>query len=232
MQLINKSKVKKWSVISGKIKVPKSISTNCPHNDCRAKVTFSVTDLNDDKKRNAVAASANCPDCNRKVHFWTLRDETNTTSKSEHPADIYMYPPASNFYPNPEFIDDIPEPLQRSLISTIDSYNGKNYVATAVGCRRTLEGIFKYLLPKEKRNEVLAKLINYTKEEVDLAAPLSSLSHAIRDGGNLGAHFDMEKEPDENMARQMVELIDYLISYLYVLPKEIEKLEESLAKGK
>jgi hypothetical protein len=143
-----------------------------------------------------------------------------------------MYPPASNFYPNPEFIDDIPEPLQRSLISTIDSYNGKNYVATAVGCRRTLEGIFKYLLPKEKRNEVLAKLINHTKEEVDLAAPLSSLSHAIRDGGNLGAHFDMEKEPDENMARQMVELIDYLISYLYILPKEIEKLEESLAKGK
>jgi hypothetical protein len=76
----------------------------------------------------------------------------------------------------------------------------------------------------------LAKLIEFAKSEVDLAAPLSALSHAIRDGGNLGAHFDMEKEPNETLARQMVELLAYLISYLYVLPKEIEKLEQSLGR--
>ena len=84
---------------------------------------------------------------------------------------------------------------------------------------------------EEKRNTTLAKLIEHTKANVDLAAPLTSLSHAIRDGGNLGAHFDMEKEPNESLAKQMVELLEYLISYLYVLPKEIADLESSLGKS-
>ena len=76
----------------------------------------------------------------------------------------------------------------------------------------------------------IERLIEHAKSEIDLAAPLSALSHAIRDGGNLGAHFDMEKEPDERLARQMVELLEYLISYLYVLPKRIEQLEQSLGR--
>lgn len=97
--------------------------------------------------------------------------------------------------------------------------------------RRTLEGIFKYLVAQERRNAPLARLIEHVKEDKDLAAPLTSLSHAIRDGGNLGAHFDMEKEPNETLARQMVELLDYLISYLYVLPEEIKKLEQSLGRN-
>jgi len=232
MQEIKKASVKRWSKISGKFKVPSSVSINCPHSDCRAKVTFSLGNQHDDKKRATVAATSNCPNCNKKVHFWTIREEDKPQSEKGNPISIFMFPSESKYYTNPEFLDDIPTPLQRAFISTIDSYNASNYVATTVGCRRTLEGIFKYLLPENKRNDVLAKLIDRTKKEVDLAAPLSSLSHAIRDGGNLGAHFDMEKEPDEKMARQMVELIDYLISYLYVLPKEIEKLEESLAQDK
>lgn len=142
-----------------------------------------------------------------------------------------MYPAAKNHYPSPEFAPDIPEALQKAFVSTIDAFNSRNYAATAVCARRTLEGIFKYLVTEEKRKAPLVKLIEHVKNEIDLAAPLTSLSHAIRDGGNLGAHFDMETEPDEALARHMVELLDYLISYLYVLPKEIKKLEQSLGKG-
>ncbi len=64
----------------------------------------------------------------------------------------------------------------------------------------------------------------------DLAAPLNALSHAIRQGGNLGAHFDMVKEPDEQLAKKMVALLEYLITYLYELPAEIEQIEKSLEK--
>jgi hypothetical protein len=84
---------------------------------------------------------------------------------------------------------------------------------------------------KIKRDANLARLIELAKEQTDLAAPLTSLSHAIRSGGNLGAHFDMEKEPNEGLALQMVELLEYLIRYLYVLPKEIKKLEQNLERG-
>lgn len=142
-----------------------------------------------------------------------------------------MYPAVKNYYPHPDFLSDIPAPLQRAFVSTVEALNSRNYAATAVCARRTLEGIFKFLVPEDKRNATLARLIEHTKANVDLAAPLTSLSHAIRDGGNLGAHFDMEKEPNEALAKQMVELLEYLISYLYVLPREIAELESSLGKS-
>ena len=102
--------------------------------------------------------------------------------------------------------------------------------ATAVCCRRTLEGLFKYLLNTPNSQKPLAKLIEDAPAQLDLAKPLTNLSHAIRTGGNLGAHFSLDKEPSKEMAKSMVELLDYIISYLYVLPEEIEKLDKTLAE--
>ncbi|WP_157058655.1 DUF4145 domain-containing protein, partial [Pseudomonas meliae] len=93
-----------------------------------------------------------------------------------------------------------------------------------------LEGIFKYRVDSSDRTKNLYQLIDLVKNSNDLAAPLETLSHAIRSGGNLGAHFDDENEPTEAMAGKMVELLDYLISYLYVLPSKITDLEKSLGR--
>lgn len=201
----------------------------CPH--CGEKGIFTLDESMDDVLRLSVNSTSRCPGCNRKVWFWALRAESTPKGAEKNPVAIYMYPIVKNHYSHPEFLSDIPEPLQRAFVSTVEALNSRNYAATAVCARRTLEGIFKYLVPEDKRKASLARLIEHTKENVDLAAPLTSLSHAIRDGGNLGAHFDMEKEPDEKIAKQMVELLEYLISYLYVLPKEIAGLETSLGKN-
>ncbi|MGE6741708.1 DUF4145 domain-containing protein [Allorhizobium pseudoryzae] len=141
-----------------------------------------------------------------------------------------MRPGLSNYFPPFEDAAVLPEPLRRALSATIESYNARIYTAAAVSGRRTLEGIFKFLVAEDKRNLPLAKLIDAVREQKDLSAPLSQLSHAIRAGGNLGAHFDIENEPSEAVARQMVELLSYLISYLYVLPARIQQLEADLGR--
>lgn len=228
MQNIALESVKKWAKI-GSARIPSSISTICPH--CCDKGIFSLERQQDDIVRFTIALTATCPSCSKPVHFWAVRHKQIPKDDTENPVAIYMYPVPKNYYPNPDFAPDIPDPLQRSFVSTIDAFNSRNYVATAVCARRTIEGIFKYLVAEEKRNATLVKLIEHAKANIDFAAPLTSLSNAIREGGNLGAHFDMNKEPNEALARQMVELLDYLISYLYVLPKEIEKLEKSLDKN-
>lgn len=228
MQLVPSSSIRGWISI-GSSKSPSAISTVCPH--CGEKGVFTLSNPHDDANRLAIASSAKCPGCNKLVRFWAVRAEKAPKGDDKNPEAVYMYPPAKNHYPAPEFQSDIPQALQNAFISTIDAYNSRNYAATAVCARRTLEGIFKYLVPEEKRGASLVRLIEHVKGNTDLAAPLTSLSHAIRDGGNLGAHFDMEKEPDQVLAKHMVELLDYLISYLYVLPKEIKKLEESLGKN-
>jgi len=227
MQEIPIASVRGWT-ISANVRVPVSISTVCSH--CGELALFTLSNISYEPARLMVLATARCPGCNKQIEIFVVRNEKQPKSHENNPAEIYMYPSARNYYPNPRASAVIPEPLRRSLVSTIDAFNSRNYTATAVCGRRTLEGIFKYLVPNEKRNATLAKLIDAAKTEIDLAAPLTALSHAIRDGGNLGAHFDEEKEPDETLARQMVELLDYLISYLYVLPTEIKKLEQSLGK--
>lgn len=141
-----------------------------------------------------------------------------------------MYPMLKGFFALPELPQNVPQKLQEALFATIEAFNARNYTATAVCGRRTLEGIFKFLLPESKRDASLAKLIDFAKVDVDLAAPLTALSHAIRGGGNLGAHFDTENEPNETIARKIVELLQYLISYLYVLPNDIRKLEQDLER--
>lgn len=227
MQLIPASSIRGWTKVRD-AKAPSGVSTVCPH--CGEKGVFALGQQQDDPTRRTIAATARCPGCNRSVQFWAVRHEQKPKSDQNNPAAVYMYPPAKSYYPSRDFAPDIPKSLQRAMVSTIDAFNSKNYAATAVCARRTLEGIFKYLVPEDKRQLNLARLIEQAKQEIDLAAPLTSLSHAIRDGGNLGAHFDMEKEPNETLARQMVELLDYLISYLYVLPKEIKTLEQSLGR--
>ena len=225
MQLVPANSVRKWARV-GSARVPSSISTVCPH--CGDKGLFSLENHFDDQARLSVASTARCPGCNRPVHFWTMREKQE---EKDNPGTIFVYPVAKNHYPSPSFVSEIPAALQRAFVSTIDAFNSRNYPATAVCARRTLEGIFKHLVAEDKRNATLGELIERVKREKDLAAPLTSLSHAIRDGGNLGAHFDMEQEPNHVLARHMVELLDYLISYLYVLPEEIRKLEQSLGKN-
>lgn len=223
MQLIPNQSVRSWA--STTPRSPAALSSVCPH--CGERVTFSIGRHYEDKPRSAVSGSSGCPNCQAVVHFWAVHNHRGAVGE---PDAIYMHPPVRSFFQANSLSADVPEPLKRSFVSTVDAFNSRNFVATSVCCRRTLEGIIKYLLPEDKRKGNLIKLIDLAATTLDLAAPLRSLSHAIRDGGNLGAHFDEEKEPTEDLARQMVELLDYLIAYLYVLPGQISELENSLGK--
>jgi hypothetical protein len=225
MQRIPLTAVRHW-VMTGGIRVPTAISCACPH--CASFVTFSNVNWSDDTARRAVPVTSSCPACKQPTSFWAMRRKQVPQTESDNPEGLFMYPPATSYYPSPEFSADVPELLQRAFLSAVNAFNSRNYAATAVCARRTLEGIFKFLVPEERRREPLARLIEIATENADFAEPLRSLSHAIRDGGNLGAHFDMQEEPTEELSRQMVDLLNYLISYLYVLPKEIRKLEASL----
>lgn len=63
---------------------------------------------------------------------------------------------------------------------------------------------------------------------VDLSEPLMTLANGVREGGNLGSHFDLEKEPDRETAEVMLELIEYFLEYVYTLPRMIEALNQKL----
>lgn len=227
MQQIDFASVVRWgNQGAAGARAPIVIRGLCPY--CNERVIFSLSHHTEDPGRMTVAANAVCPACQRGVRFWSVRDSSKPKDEEGNPAAIFMYPPAITQYPYPTLSDGIPERLRSSLFATIDAFNAKIYGATAVSGRVTLEGIFKYRVPEGKRKESLMKLIEIVKADSSLAEPLTALSHVIRTGGNLGAHFHEEREPTEAVARGIVELLDYLISYLYVLPEKIKSLEKDL----
>jgi hypothetical protein len=227
MKQVPRSDVKSWLNQAGR-EGPRAISAVCP--GCNAMVLFTLESHHYDEVRDTFASSAACPSCGAKSHFWTIAPTNRDTKNALYHGTVFMHPTAPDYHEALRFGEDVPEPLVRAYHSTVDAYNFRNFTATAVCCRRTLEGLFKYLLPEDKRGFNLARAIETARETLDLAKPLSSLFHAIRHGGNLGAHFDIDKEPTKRIAQFMVELLEYIISYLYVLPREIEKLDRSLSE--
>jgi hypothetical protein len=175
-----------------------------------------------DQHRGAMSASARCPSCSAPIGVWCLNEEDKKFQ------DVFFHPDNHDFYEILSDTADLPDGVVRAYSSTIDAFNSGNYPATAVCCGRTLEGIFKNLLPEGSGDLSLAKSIDKVAESVDFAEPIRRLATVVRQGRNLGAHFDLEKEPDEKLCKAMVELLEYLISYLYVLPKDIASVEKVL----
>jgi hypothetical protein len=172
-----------------------------------------------------VAATASCPACQHHVDFWSINRQGECAELLSYPTD----------HGSLELVDtkDLLSPaLERAYVSTVEAYNARNYVATAVCCRRTLEGVFKTLLSEDKKALPLAKAIESAAADVDFAAPIRALADVVRKGGNLGAHFDGEQEPSQELALAMVRLLESLIEYLFVLPKSIAEAEQELAGGK
>jgi hypothetical protein len=209
------------SVGSGLPHTATVISVVCPW--CSEKGNFTMDNRLNDPTRSAISSSGTCPGCAKVVHLWSVG---SGGEGDRH----YIFPDGSNYYEPTSDVSTISPALARSFESMVDSYNSKNYTATAVGARRTLEGVFKYLLPDTDRKQTLARMIEQVTSTGDIVKPLQHLSHAVRSGGNLGAHFDEEREVDEEMARMLVSLVDYLISYLHILPKQIEQLETAITE--
>jgi hypothetical protein len=91
-----------------------------------------------------------------------------------------------------------------------------------------LEGLVKTLLGEEHSKEPLFQQLKSLPEKVALAEPLILLAENLRKGGNVAAHFDLDKEPDQPVAEAMVDLLDYFMEYVYVLKEKAQELEKRL----
>jgi len=208
---------------------PASVAVQCPF--CGRLATFTLSDHFLDEKRNTLAASGMCPACRRIARFWAIEPRlANDTNRGWLELNIYPSP-SLNRKPM-SGMDKIPLAIGRAYAAAVDVFNASVWTATAVCCRRVLEGIVKNLLPEDLQNGPLNDQLNGLKEHVDLTKPLTSLADALRKGGNLGAHFndDVEREPDQAAASRMLDFLEYLMGYLYVLPAEVESFHNVITK--
>jgi len=141
-----------------------------------------------------------------------------------------MFPAGCERTPAPAILENsgLAAPLKRAYESAVNVLNTKEWSATAVMCRRLLEGITKSVLPTELHKQPLGKQLESLPAHRSLDKPILELADAVRRGGNLGAHFDLEKEPDEQVATLMLDLCEDLLEYLFTLPTRIDDLHKKI----
>ena len=98
----------------------------------------------------------------------------------------------------------------------------------SVVCRRTLEEIARTLLPEDRQSLSLGLKIQALAKQKDLAEPIMKLADLLKRSGGLNAYFELEQIPDRQAATSIIELMDLLIAYLFILPGKIELLHREI----
>lgn len=204
---------------------PSSVDTICPH--CKRKVNYSIQ-WGSPKNYVVEYSQTHCPACQKEVTFIFLLRRTNNSYAYQgqlfiNPGDEVRQPLVGI-----EDTEGVNEGIKKAYLSTVNVLNAQEWTATSVLCRRVLEGITKSIIPEEHRDKPLAAQIKELPSHIDLSEPIKTLADAIRKGGNLGAHFDLEKEPNEEISSLMVDLLDDLIEYIFILPGRIQSLHDKI----
>ena len=228
LTVISLDRVKSWVQASGGPRTPAQIAAACPH--CAMWCIFSASSTQVNTNTGIGSSKSKCPSCDEFLGFIYIYPDKIRPNATQ--TSILLFPAPKLKRPEAFEAEGVPQDVSKAFRNTLDTFQSRNYTATTVMGRRTLEGLLLSLLPPDHEKQNLHRLIEAVTKEVDFAKPLNQLSHAIRASGNLGAHFDPAAEPDEVMAQQLVELLDYLISYLFVLPTKIKQLEDAIEQGR
>jgi Domain of unknown function (DUF4145) len=224
MQLIPEDCVSAW-VTDGPRCSPSLVDWMCPH--CPRHVSFLATGWRKLEGPNWHGV-AKCPGCHAPVQLFALHVGTGHNTLAG--GKLFMYPAGRSRVPAAEVLDStkLTSGVKSAYKSAVNVTNTREWTASAVLCRRLLEGIAKSVLPPEVQKLPLAKQLAALPDHVNLAKPVLELADTVRRGGNLGAHFDLDKEPDEQVARLMLDLCEDLLQYLFVLPQRIDDLHTKI----
>lgn len=225
------SSVPQWCNVYGKW-APTSVDTLCPH--CSRMVNLPLDGWNDDGARKTLSATGRCPACSKTSDFWIIMPGDARDSSQRGCEALCIYP-APRMKREPIVgLDKLNPALARAYISCLEAYNAGLWTPCAASCRRALEGLVLGLLGDEAGKAPLYQQLKQLPSKVNLADPVLLLIDNLRKGGNIAAHFDLEREPDQHVAEAMIDLLDYFFEYVYVWRERASSLEtriEALGKN-
>lgn len=140
-------------------------------------------------------------------------------SASEFTGSIYSYRVLPWAIGKPEPSQNWPEPVQRYWIQAKDSLQSENWDAAALMARSALQLVMR---DKGANGGTLKAEIKDLVEKKILLPTMEDWSTEVRELGNESAHPSAKTAPTEPQdARDVVQFLDYLLLYLYDLPKQI-----------
>lgn len=114
----------------------------------------------------------------------------------------------------------------RAYSAALDAYNAGNWDAAIIACGKALEEVAKAELPYNERNGALGQLLEKLPKHLKMDQPMIEFAAAVKDAKGLGAHFDLEKETNEEIARATLSLLESFVNYIYIFKAKVAHLKE------
>ena len=233
MHFIEPKTVDQWLKSGSAYWTPTSVSSICPY--CDALTTFALVAGAVDQSNQAMDLHGACPKCKKGVSFFAIgcarcdRDE-NPDIKC---ASLWMHPiPHKKREINSAF-DILPARAFSDYKASIQCFNSGIWTATVTQCGRILEAVAIDKIPDWNSDKNLYQSLEDLKKKltdtgyVDLFNPILELANALRLGRNKSAHFAV-KDPDREVATEILNLTERLIDYFYVIPTKSQKLNAKI----
>ena len=118
--------------------------------------------------------------------------------------------------------------ITRAYGAALASFEAGHWDATITACGKALESIAKNELPYNERGGTLGQLLEKLPKHVKLEQPMTDLAAAVKDPKSLGAHFDLEREANVDIARATLELVEAFITYVYLFRDKVARLKSLL----
>ncbi len=96
--------------------------------------------------------------------------------------------------------------------------------------KRVIESILKHFLKEKSKGQPLSQQLEILPNHVDLAKPIQSLAHLLATDGSLHRMLELESEMDYETTSLLMDLLENVIEYLFVLPGKIEVTHSKIAK--
>ena len=217
MYELQESAVAKWSKARGHA-VPSAIDTVC--HACSRSVTLTADNWNDYENKG-LPKTTRCPRCGTKVDVIRLGGLDQKSARIYVDAAQPSRPPLAGIGSVPE--DVLSRKLKREYQSALNVLAIGEAEATAITCRRVLEGITWSLVPPDNRKGSLYKNLQELANNTEmLAKPILELANLLRTEGNAGAHFDEAREVTVDDAKNMMDLLEFLLQYLFIIPNQVD----------
>ena len=120
----------------------------------------------------------------------------------------------------------VPTELRRSFQEALRCHESGHYLATALMCRRTLEGVCSHHLGKVRNLSQSLKDL-HSKQVID--DRLYEWATALRDDGNLAAH-DISARISHEDAEDLVDFSEAILDYVFVLRDRFVEYKSRRAK--
>lgn len=228
LKQIPNDSIKKWAYSSSnKLSHPVSVAAVCP--ECSLNVVFNTKRRLYDPNRDTSSCSSDCPACNATVHFWVVDMVAHARQDGEGQPGVYMLPAPHEYMEMSDHEDTIPDSVLQYCKTAQDIYFSGNLMATNVLIKTALETVFSDFLPVGNSRGDLSKMIRDSISSINHNEPLAALTASTRKDGDLYTLFQRHHGTDQETADAMIQLLETLITYLYVIPAQFKELEARIA---